>query len=111
MTGIIEILLYVLMCLIGFCAAGIASTMYAIFINARPRFDDAPQPTDKAVLHVLLLLFAGPLVITRNAVRAWRRHHTALGWVAASSSFAAAWCLLSGVLILTIIDYARAALA
>lgn len=111
MSASVEILLYVLLCLIGFCAAGVASSIYALTINARPRFDQHPEQTDLAVLHVVLMTFAGPLVITQNAVRAWRRHGGALGWVAASSSFAAAWGLLSGVLILTIIEFARSLLA
>lgn len=92
--------------LIGLAAAGASHSIYRLVIDAQPRFDKRPEHTGMAVLHVLLLLFAGPLILARNSYRGRVVEGRAMGWIAASGGIAAGWCLLSGVFILTVINAA-----
>lgn len=111
MTGLVSIIQHIVVVLIGLAAAGAAQCAYKMFVADRPRFDKRPEATGKAFLHVLLLLFCGPLILARNSYMGRVRQGRALGWVAASGGIAAGWCLLSGVFILTLFDIARRLMA
>lgn len=106
-----DLLMHVLLLLIGLAAAGAAQAAYRLLISDKPRFDRRPEAVSLAVLHVVLLLFCGPLVLARNSYLGRVRQGRAMGWIAASGGLAAGWCLLSGVFILTAINFARGLLA
>lgn len=106
MSAFQEILSHVLMCMIGLAAAGAAHSLYKIVIRKRPSFTRQSDDAGFALVHVVLMMFAGPLVLTRNAMILRKRDNKPIGWLAASSTIAAAWCLLSGVFVLTLIRYA-----
>ncbi|MFN0264032.1 DUF6949 family protein [Tepidamorphus sp. 3E244] len=103
--------MHLLVVFIGIAAAGVAQSAYRLLISDRPRFDKRPEAPSKAVLHVILLLFCGPLVLARNSYRGRMMHGRPIGWIAASGGIAAGWCLMSGVFILTVIEFARGLLA
>ncbi|MCB1473491.1 MAG: hypothetical protein H6878_11875 [Rhodobiaceae bacterium] len=107
MSAFVTLLQHVVVVLIGFAAAGVAHSAYNLAIAQPPRFDHRPKGTGAAVLHVLLLLFAGPMVLARNSYRGRVVEGRAMGWIAASGGIAAGWCLLSGVFILTLIDFVQ----
>ena len=111
MSGLVSILQHIIIVLIGLAAAGAAQCAYQMFIADRPRFDKRPEAAWKAVLHVLLLLFCGPLVLARNSYLGRVKQGRPLGWIAASGGIAAGWCLLSGVFILTLFNFAHRLMA
>ena len=111
MSGLVSILQHIIIVLIGLAAAGAAQCAYQMFIADRPRFDKRPEAAWKAVLHVLLLLFCGPLVLARNSYLGRVKQGRPLGWIVASGGIAAGWCLLSGVFILTLFNFAHRLMA
>ncbi|MEM8878489.1 MAG: hypothetical protein AAGD23_11565 [Pseudomonadota bacterium] len=95
---------------VGFAAAGAAASVYNMVLHRPVRFERAPDSRLGRLMHVLLLMFAGPLVLARNSFRARRIENRAVGWVAASGAIAATWCLMSGLFILSMLRSASAAL-
>ena len=91
---------------IGFAAAGAAASVYGMVLHRPVRFEKAPEGRAGRLMHVLLLMFAGPLVLARNSFRARRLQNRAMGWIAASGAIAATWCLMSGLFILTMLQSA-----
>ena len=47
-----------------------------------------------------LIMFAGPAILMRNAIRGRRIEHRNVGWLVASAAIAGAWSLCSGVMLL-----------
>ena len=95
---------------IGFAAAGAAASLYALLLEGPARFERLPAGRIGRVLHVVLMMFAGPVVLARNSFRARRLHNRAMGWLAASGAIAATWCLMSGLVILSLLQSSGLAL-
>ena len=91
---------------IGFAAAGAAASAYSLVFDGPVRFERAPRGRFGRLMHVLLLMFAGPFVLARNSFKARRVQNRAMGWLAASGAIAATWCLMSGLFILTVLQSA-----
>jgi hypothetical protein len=87
---------------IGFVLAGLLSSLYQL-VTAKPvRFD---LPTGSIVIGILqtfLIMFAGPAVLMRNAIRGRLIEHRPVGWLFASTAIAGAWSLCSGVMLLPV---------
>jgi len=84
----------------GFVSAGVLASAYQL-VTAQPvRFDLGDDRLLMGLATVVLLMFAGPAVLMRNAVRGRmieRRHG---GWLVASTAIAGAWSLCSGTVVM-----------
>lgn len=85
----------------GFVTAGLFASFYQLVTNSPVSFRLlVAGETVTAILSVPLLLFSGPLVITRNAwngrvieQRDWR-------WIMVSCAIVAGWSFITGVIVL-----------
>ena len=84
----------------GFVAAGLIASFYQLVTATPARFDMSADRIWTGTLQVMLLMFAGPVILMRNAIRGRRVDRRPLGWLAASAFVAAAWSLCSGVVVL-----------
>lgn len=85
--------------LVGFVLAGLLSSFYQL-ITARPaRFDLQADNVVGGILHTFLIMFAGPAILMRNAIRGRMIEHRPVGWLFASTAIAGAWSLCSGVML------------
>lgn len=84
----------------GFVLAGILSSFYQL-VTARPaRFELQTETVTTGIVQTFLIMFAGPAILMRNAIRARRIEHRPMGWLFASTAIAGAWSLCSGVMLL-----------
>ena len=95
--------LYALM--LGFAIAGVLSTAYQAVANEPLSFRIlGSAPTGTALASVPLLTFGAPFVIMRNTVRGRRLESRRFEYAMASTVIACFWSLMSGTVIVTIID-------
>lgn len=84
----------------GFVSAGVLASFYQL-VTAQPvRFDFNGDRLLSGVAMVVLLMFAGPAVLMRNALRGRLVEHRHAGWLAASAVIAGAWSLCSGAIVM-----------
>ena len=87
---------------IGFVLAGLLSSLYQL-VTAKPvRFDLPTGSIIIGILQTFLIMFAGPAILMRNAIRGRRIEHRNVGWLVASTAIAGAWSLCSGVMLLPV---------
>jgi hypothetical protein len=84
----------------GFVAAGVIASFYQLVTETPARFDISADRMWAGTLKVVLLMFAGPAILMRHAIRARIIERRPLGWLAASLAVSAAWSLCSGVVVL-----------
>lgn len=84
----------------GFVSAGVLSSFYQLVTAQPARFDVDGSSMVAGVAAVVLLMFAGPAILMRNAVRARLIERRPVGWLAASMAIAGLWSLCSGVVVL-----------
>ena len=85
---------------VGFVSAGILASFYQLVTADPVRFDMRDDRLLLGVGQILLLMFAGPAVLMRNAVRGRVIEKRPLGWLAAAAVIAAGWSLCSGIVVL-----------
>lgn len=83
----------------GFCCAGVIGSFYQLLTNKPPRFQFNVESVAGSVATVGMLLFVGPFIIMRNAIRGRRIEGRPLGWLVASSTIAGMWSILSGLFV------------
>jgi hypothetical protein len=84
---------------IGFVLAGVLSSFYQL-VTARPaRFDLQADSIVSGIAQTFLIMFAGPAILMRNAIRGRRIEGRPVGWLFASTAIAGAWSLCSGVML------------
>lgn len=93
---------------LGFAMAGVLSSLYQL-LTARPaRFALETDTIYMGIAQTFLIMFAGPAILMRNAIRARRIEHRPVGWLFASTCIAGAWSLCSGVLFLPfVVDFVQ----
>ena len=88
----------------GFVFAAVLATGYQALANRPARFeivhDVGQAPLISAFFRVVLIVWAAPYIIMRNAVRARLIERRPLGWLAASMFIAGVWSLCMGILVL-----------
>ncbi|MBX3488351.1 MAG: hypothetical protein KF769_13715 [Parvibaculum sp.] len=84
----------------GFIAAGLTGSFYRLVTNKPPSFQLMSEPMYLQVIGILTLVFAGPTVILRNALRAQVFENRPPVWMLLSSCIAVMWSFLSGVFLL-----------
>lgn len=87
---------------IGFVGSGIIASFYQLIMARPPRFDLEGSSIAAGVAGVVLLMFAGPVILMRNAIRGRLLERRPVGWLAASTLIAGAWSLCSGVVLLQV---------
>jgi hypothetical protein len=95
----------------GFVAAGLLSSFYQLVTASPVRFEMSSDRMVAGVAQVILLMFTGPVVLMRNAIRGRIIERRPLGWLVASAAIAAAWSLCSGVVVLEFALALRSSLA
>lgn len=84
----------------GFVAAGLVSSFHTLVTN-RPasfRLDDQSLPARLA--HLPLIVFGGPSILMRNAVRGRLIERRPMGWLWMSLVVVASWSFVSGLFVL-----------
>ena len=84
----------------GFVAAGLSSSFYRLVRNKPPSFQLDTESTLGQIVGVCTLIFAGPTVILRNALRAQVFENRPPFWMLLSGCIATMWSFLSGVFLL-----------
>ena len=85
---------------VGFVSSGILSSFYQLVRSEPARFDVDSDNVLVGMGRVILLMFAGPAILMRNAIRGRMIEHRPLGWLAASTAIAGAWSLCSGAVVI-----------
>ena len=84
----------------GFVAAGLTSSLYRMVTSKPPSFQLTSESTFGQLAGVVALVFAGPTVILRNALRAQVFENRPPFWMLLSGCIATIWSFLSGVFLL-----------
>lgn len=87
----------------GLAAGGISVSAYRMATNRLPSFQAQPANVFSALLQVPVLVFGGPLVLMRNAIRGRILESRPLPFLAATAVIASLWCFFSGVFLLTLV--------
>lgn len=88
----------------GFVVAAVLATGYQLVTNRPARFEMVMGETATSIaamaLQGLLIVWAAPYIIMRNAVRGRLLERRPVGWLFASLGIAALWSLCMGVVVL-----------
>lgn len=85
----------------GFVTAGLFSSLYQLITDAPVSFTlILSEKMQTALLAVPLLLFSGPLVITRNAWRGRVLEQREWGWIMGSIAIVTLWSFITGLVVL-----------
>ena len=84
----------------GFVAAGLTSSFYRLVTNKPPSFQLNSETMMWQLIGVFTLIFAGPTVILRNALRAQVFENRPPFWMLLSGCIATMWSFLSGLFLL-----------
>lgn len=88
----------------GFVVAAVLATGYQLVTNRPARFEmvmgEAATSIAAMALQGLLIVWAAPYIIMRNAVRGRLLERRPFGWLIASLGIAALWSLCMGVVVL-----------
>jgi hypothetical protein len=99
-----SVLIYFHLVLIGLVAGGVAVSGYRLATNRQPSFHAQPRTALGALVQVFLLVFGGPLIIMRNAIRGRLIEHRPVVFLAATTVIASLWCFFSGVFLVHLIE-------
>lgn len=99
-----SVAIYVYTVLVGLVAGGIAISAYRVLTNEQPSFQARPRTPLGAFGQVLVVMFGGPLVLMRNAVRGRLIEHRPLPFLAASAVIASLWCFFSGAFLVNLLE-------
>jgi len=98
-----EMTAFVMAVLTGIVVAGLTSSLYRLVTNKPPSFSVLTAPLPEVVTGMATLVFAGPAVIMRNAVRARVLEQRPWVWLGLSTSIAVFWSFMSGIFVLSLI--------
>ena len=96
----VEILVTCFSIALGFVLAGLLSSLYQLVTSKPARFEMQAETIVLGIMQTFLIMFAGPAILMRNAIRGRRIEHRNVGWLVASTAIAGAWSLCSGVMLL-----------
>jgi hypothetical protein len=89
--------IYLYVTAVGFVAAGILSSFVQLVSGAPMRFTPGSQSIHASIGEVVLLVFAGPAVLMRNAWGGFQGRPKV--WFGISAAIAAVWSLWFGLLL------------
>ena len=97
------IMAYVWSLAAGVVTAGLVASFYRLITKKPPSFQMWQETTLGLVGGIATLIFAGPSVIMRNALRAQVIENRPPVWLAASAFLSGVWSLFVGLLVLDIL--------
>jgi hypothetical protein len=97
-------LIYAYLVTVGLVAGGVTVSGYRLLTNHQPSFQSRPTSAMGAFGQVLVLVFGGPLVLMRNAIRGRLIEHRPVSFLVASTVIASLWCFFSGVFLIHLVD-------
>ena len=86
---------------VGFVAAGILASLYQMATSNAPQFRLSHGGLIAGLFDVLMIAFAGPLILLKNAIRGRLIEDRPFGWLVASSALSGFWSFCSGTLFLS----------
>ncbi|MEP3277813.1 MAG: hypothetical protein ABJN26_21310 [Stappiaceae bacterium] len=95
-----ELLLAVYIGCAGFVAAGLIASFYQLVTNRPARFALESETLIRILATVAIVIFAGPFILMRNAIRGRRIEGRPIGWLVASTTIAGMWSMCSGVVVI-----------
>lgn len=87
----------------GFVAAGLTGSFYRLVTRKPASFQIWSDTMVGQVAGIMTLVFAGPNVILRNALRAQVFENRPPAWLLLSALIALMWSFLSGIFLLSIL--------
>lgn len=87
----------------GFVSGGVIGSFYQLITKKTTSFHILNDLSWQVVPGVFALVFAGPVVIMRNAYQGRVIDHRPFGWIMMSSLIAASWSFLSGLFIMDVL--------
>jgi hypothetical protein len=84
----------------GFVSAGLLASLYQLVTAEPVRFEAAGDTLFRGVAMIIMLMFAGPMVLMRNALRGRLIERRPVGWLVASTAISASWSLCSGIVVM-----------
>jgi hypothetical protein len=85
----------------GFVVAGVIASFYQL-VTAKPcGFEIEDRETFPVLMAVVTCMFAGPVILMRNALRGRRIERRHVGWLVATTLIAGGWSLCSGTVVLS----------
>ncbi|MEM9422520.1 MAG: hypothetical protein AAF986_08450 [Pseudomonadota bacterium] len=101
-----ESLLFTYACMCGFVFAAVLATGYQWVTSQPARFEMLTSGTQERILSMffraVLVIWAAPYIIMRNAVRARLIERRPMGWLFASFGIATLWSMCVGILVLQV---------
>lgn len=94
----------------GFVAAGVIASFYQLVTAQPARFDFSGGGVASGLATIVICMFAGPVILMRNALRGRRIERRPLGWLLATLAIASGWSLCSGVVVMEFALAIRASL-
>jgi len=94
-----SVTIYIYLVVVGLVVGGLTVSGYRLVTNSQPSFETRPETTLGALGQVLVLVFGGPLVIMRNAIRGRLLEGRPVGFLLATTVIASLWCFFSGVFV------------
>ncbi len=94
-----SVTIYIYLVVVGLVVGGLTVSGYRLITNSQPSFEARPETTVGALGQVFVLVFGGPLVIMRNAIRGRLLEGRPLGFLFATTIIASLWCFFSGVFV------------
>jgi len=88
---------YAFAMVMGFALAGASGSLFRLITKRRISFELVGAARPVLFLGVVVLMFAGPAVIMRNAIRGRLIENRALYWLALSTLIAGMWSFLAGI--------------
>ena len=87
----------------GFIAAGLTGSVYRLVIRKPASFQVWDDTVWRQVVGIATLIFAGPNVILRNALRAQVYENRPPAWLVLSAFIAMGWSFLSGLFLMSLV--------
>lgn len=98
-----ELMVFVLTLATGFVAAGLTGSFYRLVTRKPVSFQMWQESTAGLVAGVCTLVFAGPTVILRNAIRAQVIENRPPYWLLLSAMISSLWSFMVGIFVLSLV--------
>lgn len=85
---------------IGYTAGGLVGSLHQLITRRPASFQPAGGGFAAGALTVPVIVFGGPVILMRNAIRGRRVEGRPIPWIAATTAIATGWSFVSGVVLL-----------
>jgi len=99
---VVEIFIILFAIAAGFVAAGVTTSGYQLITNRPLSFEIPDWPALGRFLLGFALIFSGPVILMRNAIRARIIEGRPVAWLAASTVVSMSWSFVLGLFVMQI---------